>query len=75
MRRGHGDRANEQMRGQIGQPKPTEASEKEDEMVPPRHEAEECHVQERHTADTTMITVPFSPPFLAGTPIIFGGQA
>ena len=51
-----------------------EASEKQDEMVPPRHEAEECHVQERHTADTTMITVPFSPPFLAGTPIIFLGD-
>ena len=41
----------------------------------PDTNADECHVQERHTADTTIITVSFAPPFLAGTPIIFGGQA
>jgi hypothetical protein len=34
-------RGNEQMRGQIGLPKPTEASEKWDEISPPRHESRE----------------------------------
>jgi len=33
--------------------------------------AAECHVQERHTADTTTIMDPFFPPFLASTPVIF----
>ena len=28
-----------------------EANVKRDEMSPPRHECEQCHVQERHTAD------------------------
>ena len=31
----------------------------------------ECHVQERHTADTTENWFHFPPPFLASTPIIF----
>ena len=34
-------RGNEQMRGQIGLPKPMEASEKWDEISPPRHESRE----------------------------------
>ena len=37
----------------------------------PDTNANKCHVQERHTADTTIIMVPFSPPFLASTLVIF----
>ena len=40
-------------RGQIGSPEPTEASENEVRCSHPDTKAEECHVQERHTADTT----------------------
>ena len=33
----------------------------------PDTNANKCHVQEWHTADMTMMLVPFSPPFLAST--------
>ena len=57
------------MIGQKGLPKPMEANEKK--IPQPDTNVDKCHVQERHTADTTMILVPFYPPFLASTPIIF----
>jgi len=59
------------MRGQIGLPKPMEASEKRDEMSPPRHECNKFHVQERYTADTTIIMVPFFPTISGEYPSLF----
>lgn len=60
------------MRGQIELPKFMEVSENEMRCPHLDTKTDMCHVQERHTADTTIITVPlFPPPFLASTPIIF----
>ena len=67
-------RGNEQMRGQIGSPEPTEASENKVRYPHPDTKAEKCHVQERHTADTTRITVPkfsFSPAISGEYPNYF----
>ena len=46
---------------------------KTDEMRCPQLDtnADKCHVQERHTANTTENRFHFSPPFLASTKIIF----
>jgi len=37
----------------------------------PDMKADKCHVQERHTADTTMIMVPFSPTISGEYPSYF----
>ena len=50
---------------------------KNDKMRCPQPDtnADECHVQERHTIDTNEKWFHFPPPLLASTPIIFGKQA
>ena len=62
----------EQMRGQKGSPKPTEASEKREEMSPTQHECRQVPCLRatycRHNNDAGSI---FPPPFMASTPIIF----
>ena len=60
------------MRGQKGSPKPMEASGKNEMRYPqPDTNADKCHVQERHTADTTMMLVPFFPAISGEYPNYF----
>ena len=59
------------MRGQNILPKPMEAKNDEMRCPQPDTNVDECHVQERHTANTTKDWFNFPPPFLASTPIMF----
>ena len=71
MSRGHGDKA--MSRREVKQDNPNPRKEVKNEMrcLHPDMKADKCHIQERHTTDTTIIMVPFSPSFLASTPVIF----
>ena len=62
------------MRGQNRLPKPMEAKIEEMRFPQPDTNADECHVQEQHTANTTTIWFHFPPPFLASTPVIFDNK-
>ena len=59
------------MRGQTGSPKPMEASENEMRCPQPDTNADKCHVQERQTADMTMMLVPFFPTISSEYPNYF----
>ena len=65
-------RRNEQMRGQKRLPKPMEAKWSNEMRCPqPDTNADKCHVQEWHTADMTMITIPFFPHHFWWVPQLF----
>ena len=68
-------RGNEQMRGQIGSPKPTEASERPNQISPPWRESRGVPCSRatycRHDLWLWFQNFLFPPPFLASTPIIF----
>ena len=65
--RGHDDEAKSRWEVKRDHPNPRRQVKNEMRCPQPDTNANKCHVQERHTADTTMMLVPFSPPFMVST--------
>ena len=69
--RGHDDKAKSRWEVKMDYPNPWRQAKNEMRCPQPETNSYKCHVQERHTADTTMILVSFFPHHFWRVPLYF----